>query len=80
MPIARDPACRPIRLAALVSFLVNEGWMPRTAGERIAFYRVGMPPLFNGSCFNVDPDMPSNWKQRLAYFESKSSRGGPPNG
>jgi hypothetical protein len=80
MPIARDPACRPIRLAALVSFLVNEGWMPRTAGERIAFYRAGMPPLFNGSCFNVDPDMPSNWKHRPAYYESKLQRGEPPDG
>ena len=80
MPIAREPVRCPIRLAALVSFLVNEGWAPRPAGDRIAFYRAGMPPIFNGSCFNVDPDMPSNWVQRPAYYESKLQRGEPPDG
>jgi len=72
MPIVRDPACGRIRLAAVVTFLVSEGWkVSRTADGRIALYKAGMPPIFNGACCDVDPDMPSNWRDRLAYTSSR---------
>lgn len=71
----RDVPYTPRQLSSFIAFAVNEGWkVSRAAGGRIALYRPGMPPIFNGACFEFDPDMPSNWRDRWAYCESRSSR------
>ena len=77
----RDVSHGPRQLSPFIAFALNEGWkVSRAAGGRIALYRAGMPPIFNGACFDFDPDMPSNWRDRWAYCESKSSREKPRNG
>lgn len=74
----RDTSRSPRQLSSFVAFALNEGWkMSRTADGRVALYRAGMPPIFNGSCFEIDPDMPSNWRQRPTYTSSRKEQ---PNG